>query len=111
MIRIHWTKTKERETASKASRQMRPLRQRIPFSSAAAKGQPPKQAVVSMSHLPDANVDEEEEPLDREAARHNYFGPGGDELLSKMEDEFVAKSGALVGRMTVAAAQVNEAFG
>ena len=29
----------------------------------------------------------------------------GDALLSRMEEEFVAKSGAMVSRMTVAAAQ------
>ena len=69
-------------------------------------GKPKAQPAEPKSHLPEAIVDEDEEnPLDREAARVAYVGPGGDELLSRMEDEFVAKSGALVGRMTVAAAQ------
>ena len=53
-------------------------------------------------------------PFDRDAARDHWRqdtglpkGEGGEELLSRMEEEFVAKSGALVGRMTVAAAQDN----
>jgi PAS domain S-box-containing protein len=49
-----------------------------------------------------AHVDE---PFNRSAALDNYQGPGGELLLSRMEEEFVAKSGVLVGRMTVAAAQ------
>ena len=57
--------------------------------------------VGSGSGVPD------ERPFDRDAARGNYQGPGGDALVSRMEEEFVAKSGALVGRMTVAAAQDN----
>ena len=49
-----------------------------------------------------AHVDE---PFNRSAALDNYQGPGGELLLSRMEEEFVAKSGVLVGRMTIAAAQ------
>ena len=49
-----------------------------------------------------AHVDE---PFSRSAALDNYQGPGGELLLSRMEEEFVAKSGVLVGRMTIAAAQ------
>ncbi|KOO27022.1 hybrid signal transduction histidine [Chrysochromulina tobinii] len=50
-----------------------------------------------------AHVDE---PFNRSAALDNYQGPGGELLLSRMEEEFVAKSGVLRGEMMVERMQV-----
>ena len=78
-------------------------------ASAAARGRE-RRSERPLSNNASERAYEPYEPFDRGAAKDNLPelpGRGGDELLSRMEEEFVAKSGALVGRMTVAAAQDN----
>eukprot|EP00310_Coccolithus_braarudii_P001006 CAMPEP_0183377964 /NCGR_PEP_ID=MMETSP0164_2-20130417/124427_1 /TAXON_ID=221442 /ORGANISM="Coccolithus pelagicus ssp braarudi, Strain PLY182g" /LENGTH=108 /DNA_ID=CAMNT_0025555485 /DNA_START=197 /DNA_END=520 /DNA_ORIENTATION=- len=56
----------------------------------------------------DRTLARDELQLDRTLVRsHGLGGARGDALLSRMEDEFVAKSGAMVFRMNAAAAQGN----